>query len=266
MKKLAFYSLLFLIFSCIDKRNDDLILIETTKGTITIKLYEDTPLHSKNFIELAKNGTLDSLLFHRVIENFMIQGGDIESKNAPNGIELGNGDLDYTLPAEINNNRFHKKGVLAAARTNNPDRNSSSTQFYLVQGRVFNDSTLLLAEKRINRYLQGYYFIQDPENMDLKKLLMDLDDQEANSSYIASSKKWRESSKEYQDFPHYKIPEDHREIYKSVGGTPHLDQSYTVFGEIVDGLEVVDEIAKAKTDQNDRPIQDIKILSVRMLD
>jgi len=265
MKKFVIYTVLLLMFSCVNKKEQNLILLETSKGNITILLYDKTPVHSKNFMDLVEKGTLDSLLFHRVIENFMIQGGDIESKNAPKGMQLGNGDLGYTLPSEINNKYFHKRGVLAAARTNNPDRNSSSTQFYLVQGKTFNDSTLVLAENRINQYLQAYYFIQNPENVDLKNRLNSLDDQEDNLDYIESSQKWRDAAKEYQDFPRYKIPEDHRKVYKTIGGTPHLDQSYTVFGEIIEGIDVVQEISKVETDVNDRPIVDIKILSVRKL-
>jgi cyclophilin family peptidyl-prolyl cis-trans isomerase len=184
----------------------------TPYGKITILLYDETPLHRDNFIKLVKQHFYDSLLFHRVIKNFMIQGGDPTSKHAlPGDTTLGNGDVGYTIPAEFNTKLFHKKGVLAAAREGddvNPAKASSGCQFYIVQGKIFTDSSLNVVEtKRLKR----------------------------------------------------KIPDYQREVYKTIGGTPHLDMNYTVFGEVVKGLDVVDKIAAEPTNKRDRPLNDIRM-------
>lgn len=182
------------------------VKISTSKGEVVIRLYNETPLHRDNFIKVAKSGLYNGTLFHRVIKDFMIQGGDPDSKNAHPDSLLGNGGLNYTVPAEFRDSLFHKKGVLAAARDNNPEKASSSTQFYIVQGKVFNDSTLNLVEERRLKF---------------------------------------------------KIPEWQRQVYKTLGGTPHLDRSYTVYGEVVKGLEMVDAIAAEPTGKADRPKTDI---------
>ncbi len=187
------------------------IVIETTYGSIKIKLYDETPFHKENFLKLVSEKLYDDLLFHRVISNFMIQTGDPDSKNAKPGQPLGFGDLGYTIPAEFNKDLFHKKGALAAARQPdnvNPGKESSASQFYIVQGRVFTDRELDYMEQRGD---------------------------------------------------HIKFTEEQRKIYTSAGGSPHLDYSYTVFGEVTEGIEVVDKIASVKTDKRDRPLEDIKI-------
>lgn len=212
MKKLF---LLFLSFCCLQaiatKPKNQYVKITTNKGTVIIKLYNETPLHRDNFIKLTKEGLYNGTLFHRVIKEFMIQGGDPDSKNALPHTELGNGGLNYTVPAEFRDSLFHKKGVLAAAREGddvNPTKASSSTQFYIVQGKIWNDSTLnKIEEKRMK----------------------------------------------------FKIPEWQRQVYKTIGGTPHLDRNYTVYGEVVKGLEMVDAIANEPTGNADRPITDIKM-------
>lgn len=184
------------------------IKIATAQGECIIMLYNKTPHHRDNMVKLVKKGFYDGTLFHRVINAFMIQGGDPDSKNAPAGKELGNGDVGYTIPAEFRDSLFHKKGVLAAARDDNPLMASSGCQFYLVQGKKFTDAQL--------------------DSMEVKRLK-------------------------------FKIPQWEREIYKNIGGVPHLDKKYTVYGEIISGLPLVDTIAAVKTDPNNRPLMDVKM-------
>ncbi|MES2446953.1 MAG: peptidylprolyl isomerase [Bacteroidota bacterium] len=209
MKKLLTIILsLCFIASFAAKRKYQYVKITTSKGEVIIKLYNETPLHRDNFLKLAKEGFYNGTIFHRVIKEFMIQGGDPDSKNAKPEASLGSGGLKYTIPAEFRDSLFHKKGVLAAARDNNPEKASSSSQFYIVQGKVLTDSALNAIEK--NR---------------LK----------------------------------HKIPEYQREVYKTLGGVPHLDRNYTVYGEVVKGLEMVDNIAAMPTGKADRPKEDIKM-------
>lgn len=202
-----------------DRKRD--VLLQTSMGEMTIRLSDSTPLHRDNFIKLVKQGFYDSLLFHRVINNFMIQAGDPNSKNAPAGQPLGSGSPGYTVPAEFRTTLFHKKGAIAAARTSddvNPQRASSGSQFYIVQGRKFTDSGL-----------------DSLETMRLRGR---------------------------------KLPTDQREAYKTVGGTPHLDQGYTVFGEIVNGLDIIDKIAVVTTSRGadrDRPIENIMIIKAKLV-
>ena len=184
------------------------IKITTAQGECIIMLYNKTPQHRDNIVKLVKKGFYDGTLFHRVINSFMIQGGDPDSKNAPAGKELGNGDVGYTVPAEFRDSLFHKKGVLAAARDDNPLMASSGCQFYLVQGKKFTDAQL--------------------DSMEVKRLK-------------------------------FKIPQWEREIYKNTGGVPHLDKKYTVYGEVVSGLPLIDTIAAVKTDANNRPLVDVKM-------
>lgn len=209
MKKLftLVLSLCFIV-SFAAKPKNQYVKISTNKGEVVIRLYNQTPLHRDNFLKLTKEKFFDGTIFHRVIKDFMIQGGDPNSKDAKPDQSLGNGGPKYTIPAEFNDSLFHKKGVLAAARDNNPEKASSGSQFYIVQGKVWNDSTLNLTET--NR---------------LK----------------------------------FKLPEWQREVYKTIGGSPHLDRNYTVFGEVVSGLEMVDKIAAEPTGKGDRPIEDVKM-------
>ena len=184
------------------------VKIETSLGTCIVKLYNETPLHRDNFIKLAKAHFYDGTLFHRVIGDFMIQGGDPTSKSAKAEALLGEGDVGYTVPSEFRDSLFHKKGVLAAARDNNPEKASSGCQFYLVQGKKFTDEQLNTLET---------------------------------------------------DRLKFKIPAWQREIYKTSGGTPHLDKNYTVYGEVVKGIEMVDNIAGAVTGANNRPVNNISM-------
>lgn len=206
MKRLLLFVCIILTLPAMAAKNRKVKII-TPYGTMVIELYNITPKHRDNFIRLAKHHFYDSTLFHRVIKGFMIQGGDPDSKHAAKGAMLGNGDVNYTIPAEFQLNLYHKKGALAAARDNNPAKASSGCQFYIVQGKVWTDEELDKLEKG---RLGGR-----------------------------------------------KIPVDQREYYKKYGGTPQLDQSYTVFGQVVEGLDVIDKIAAIKTDGNDRPQEDV---------
>lgn len=238
----------------------------TSMGKIVLELYNETPKHRDNFIQISKDGVLDSVLFHRVIENFMIQAGDPTSKHALPGDTLGRDDLGYTIDAEINPILFHKKGALAAARDNNPERASSSTQFYIVQGKVYTDSLLTKAENTINQWLADYYTRKDPANKSLVDALQKAKEQMNLEVYTQINDSLKNRAKNYHDFEKYSIPPAHREVYKTIGGTPQLDQNYTVFGEVIKGIEVVDSIAKVPTGKFNRPINDVRILSIRIVE
>lgn len=243
--------------------------IETTAGDIVVKLYNETPQHRDNFIKLAKEGTYEGTLFHRVIKDFMIQAGDPESKNAEKGKMLGSGDVGYTIPAEfVYPKYFHKKGALSAARQGdqvNPEKASSGCQFYIVTGKVYNDSTLLGMEQqmnqmRLNNAFQALAQKQMKEIYRLRKAgdqegLMDLQDK-----LIA------EAEAQVAGEPEFRFTPEQVKAYTTVGGTPHLDNAYTVFGEVLEGMDVVDKIQGVKTDRNDRPLDDVKIKKVVVID
>ncbi len=237
----------------------------TNFGTILLQLSDETPLHRDNFVKLVESGTYDSLLFHRVIREFMIQGGDTQSKYADSVARLGSNDLPYQIPAEIVPGLFHKKGALAAARTGNPARASSSTQFYIVQGKIQNDSLLAHNEGRINKMLARHYGINDPAN---KPLIDSLEQGRLLKDSILTKElndRLNLILDNYWNFEKYSIPEDHRLVYQTIGGTPHLDQNYTVFGEVISGLEVVDIIAAVETSRQDRPLTEVRILSMKII-
>lgn len=190
------------------------VLINTGKGECLLRLYNETPKHRDNFVKLVKEGYYDSLMFHRVIDHFMVQGGDPDSRYAAATVALGEGGPDYTIPAEIQDSLIHKKGTIGAARDDNPAKQSSASQFYLVQGRVFSQAAL------------------------------------------DSLEEFRMHGK--------KLTEQQREAYSTVGGTPHLDGNYTVFGELLNGVDVIDKIAEVETDKRDRPLKDIR-MSMQLL-
>lgn len=192
------------------KSNETMVDITTDHGTIRVKLYNETPKHRDNFIKLVKEGYYNGTLFHRVMNGFMMQGGDPNSKGAAPGAQLGNGGPGYTVPAEFNQKLFHKKGALCAARMGdqvNPAKESSGSQFYIVQGRVVGDEELNQTEMRLG----------------------------------------------------IKYSPEQRQTYKTIGGTPFLDMNYTVFGEVVSGLDVVDKICGVQTQPGDRPVTDVKM-------
>ncbi len=205
----------------------------TNYGTIQVKLYNETPLHRDNFLKLVSEKAYDSVLFHRVIQNFMIQAGDPSSKNAQILDTLGEGDMEYTIPAEFDPELFHKKGVLAAAREDRPDRASSAMQFYIVQGKIFNDSLLLIAESRINAWLAENAIQKDSKNKYLFDSLQKAKAENQQSKVLQYADSITQWSKTSPIFKSYTIPENQREIYKIIGGTPHLDQNYSVFGEVI---------------------------------
>ena len=243
------------------------VLLHTTMGDITILLYGDTPRHTENFIKLVKEGHYDGLLFHRVINDFMIQGGDPDSKNAPKGRMLGSGDMGYNIEAEILfPTHYHHRGAIAAARQGdsvNPDRKSSASQFYIVTGKKYSPAQIDQMERKavmqkkqdvFNRLSEEYRDSiismrrnRDREGLDAlrDKLAAETERLTANDSTIYS--------------------QEQRDVYMREGGTPHLDGSYTVFGRVIEGMDVVDRIQKAETDGNDRPIEDIRILSATVL-
>lgn len=202
-----------------DRRKD--VLLQTSMGNITVRLSDATPMHRDNFIKLVKSKYYDGILFHRVINRFMIQAGDPDSRNAPAGKPLGDGGPGYTIPAEFRPELFHKKGVIAAAREGddvNPKKASSGSQFYLTQGKIFTAAEL--------------------DTLEIKRL---------NGR---------------------KIPAAHRKVYETLGGVPHLDQNYTVFGEVIAGIDVIDSIAATPTSKGvdkDRPLIDIKIIVAKMV-
>jgi cyclophilin family peptidyl-prolyl cis-trans isomerase len=217
MKNLFYLLILACIASCSAAKKTSVtetqqirVMLTTDYGSMVLKLYNKTPLHRDNFVKLVKQHFFDSLLFHRVDKGFMIQGGDPDSKHAKPGQQLGEGSLKYTIPAEFDTALFHKKGALAAARevdTDNPKKRSSSTQFYIVEGKTFTDAEMDKMEDKLN----------------------------------------------------IKIPENHRRIYRTIGGAPFLDMNYTVFGEVISGFEVIDKIAGAPKDDNWRPLQNIRM-------
>jgi len=189
------------------------IKIETEYGDIVLLLYDNTPKNTDNMVKLAKEHYYDSTLFHRCIPNFVIQGGDPKSKNAKPGEMLGNGELGYRVPAEINDTDFHKRGALGVARDNNPDKSGSACQFYIVVGKVQTDEDLDKITQRTG----------------------------------------------------HKFTDAQREVYKTIGGVPFLDGGYTVFGEVLEGMDVVDKIANEARDRNDRPNKDMRMLTVRVM-
>ncbi|TXD52582.1 MULTISPECIES: peptidylprolyl isomerase [unclassified Polaribacter] len=247
------------------QENRTKIAITTNYGSMIVELYNETPLHRDNMINLVNNNAYDSLLFHRIIHEFMIQGGDPDSRNAQPKVSLGDGDAPYLIDAEFNAKLFHKKGALAAARGDNPERASSGMQFYIVQGEKLNDSLLKLSEVNINRNVAREFF----RNHNRKKSLRDSIDKASKQDKMNRYNKLMDSilylANTEEKFKLYKIPKEQREIYKSIGGAPYLDQNYTVFGEVVKGIEVLDTIASVKTNAEDRPISDVIILKIKLL-
>ncbi len=243
------------------------VVFETQYGEIVFRLSDETPLHRNNFLKLVNQHFYDSLLFHRVINHFIIQTGDPDSKTAKAGAPLGEADLPYTIPAEFKSNLFHKRGALNAARDDNPERASSSTQFTFVQGRVYTDSTLNMAEKRINGWLAFNKVLHQPENKEIATLYEGLRKRQTNpdSLVLMGNKIKALADEELKKGMLYKIPEEHRQVYKTLGGAAHLDQNYTVFGEVVKGMDVVDKIAAVKTDSLDRPVNDVRIISAKLI-
>lgn len=243
------------------------VLITTDLGDIKVKLYDETPLHRDNFVKLAGEGFYDGVLFHRVIKQFMIQTGDPSSKNAQPGVQLGNGGPDYTIPAEFVPGLFHKKGALAAARQGdnvNPLKASSGSQFYIVQGKVWRPGELDTLESRMSGSQQQNIMrtVFAPAQQELEKFRQE-QNQEAFNQKVAELQAKADSL--VQAAPKMNFSEAQRSAYTTVGGTPHLDGGYTVFGEVLEGMEVLDQIAATETDSKDRPLKDIAVRKIKVL-
>ena len=239
-----------------------LVKLETTMGNITVALYNETPKHRYNFIKLVKEGVYDSTLFHRVIKQFMIQAGDPDSKNASDTAMLGSGDVGYTIPAEFNPKFFHKKGVLAAARQGddvNPEKASSGCQFYIVTGRKFTEPQLLGMENKINEQREEALF--DSLARQHMKEIYKMRKAGDNAGLLELQDTLEAQARELADKEEkFRFTPEQIKAYSTIGGAPHLDGSYTVFGEVTEGMEVVDNIEIAKTNRADRPIENIRIL------
>lgn len=238
--------------------------IKTTLGDIKVKLYDDTPRHRDNFLKLAREGYYDGVLFHRVIKDFMVQAGDPNSKTADSTAMLGSGDPSYTIEAEINYPRhFHKYGALAAARTGdqvNPERRSSGSQFYIVTGEKYNDRQLeAMAARSVDGEKRAYFQKLLKQNMDSLNAYREAGDR---ASFEALRQKMiDETEANVKPEP---LPAEIAEAYKTVGGTPHLDGQYTVFGEVIEGMDVVEKIQNVETGRADRPKEDVRIISMKV--
>ncbi|MEI3466429.1 MAG: peptidylprolyl isomerase [Bacteroides fragilis] len=247
---------------------ETVLKIETSMGDIKVKLYNETPKHRDNFIKLAKDGTYNGTLFHRVIKDFMVQAGDPESKNAPKGKMLGSGDVGYTVPAEfVYPKYFHKKGALSAARQGdevNPEE-SSGCQFYIVTGKVFNDSTLLNMEqqKNQNKVTEAFNALAQKHMKEIYKMRKANDQ---DGLYALQDTLFIQAEAEAAKQPDFHFTPEQIKAYTTVGGTPHLDGEYTVFGEVVEGMDIVDKIQQVKTDRSDRPEEDVKIINVSVIE
>ena len=244
------------------------VKIETTMGEIIVELYNETPKHRDNFIKLAKEGVYDSTLFHRVIRQFMIQAGDPESKNAADTAQLGSGDVGYTIPAEFVPKFYHKKGALAAARMGddvNPERASSGCQFYIVTGRKFRESQLLdmagqknnarmdtLFNQLARKHMKEIYKLRKANDQDG---LLELQDSLEAQAYAL-----------YKEEEPFMFTPEQVTSYTTIGGAPHLDGSYTVFGQVVSGMETVEKIEGTKTGKADRPFENVRILKATVLE
>lgn len=238
------------------------MLIETSMGDIKIKLYNETPKHRDNFIKLVEDGVYNGTLFHRVIKDFMIQGGDPDSKNASADKMLGSGDVGYTTPAEfVYPKYFHKKGALAAARQSdqvNPKKESSGCQFYIVTGKVYSEAEIMGMEQQQNQGKVNKIFNQLAQKH-MKEIYKMRKDNDQDALYDLQEKLVAEADTIAAKQPDFKFTPEQVKAYTTVGGTPHLDNEYTVFGEIVEGMEVIDAIQKVKTNKADRPAEDIKM-------
>ena len=267
MKKLPLILLLLsflLSYSCGNAsqyQDGTFVKIETDFGDMIVKLYDETPLHRDNFIKLITDGYYDDLLFHRIVKEFMIQGGDPDSRNARAGQALGSGDPGYTIPAEFNTKLFHKKGALAAARAGddeNPEKQSSGSQFYIVQGKVYTEDLLDKLEQQKNsrkaQAINRNYVNQYQQELNELNKAGELDSLNARIAEIKE-----EIQKEIINMETYNIDDEKRKIYSTLGGTPSLDMDYTVFGEVIEGLDVIDKIVEVETNQSNRPKTDIKM-------
>ena len=251
-----------------DEKKTPLVRISTSMGDIVVRLYDDTPIHRDNFLKLAREGFYDGTLFHRVINKFMIQAGDPESKGAAPGVRLGAGDVGYTLPAEfVYPTHFHKRGVLSAARQGdqvNPERRSSGCQFYIVTGNVYTPGQLQqFGERMLQQRGQQLFDELAQQHADSIRAMYQRQDQaglqklQNQLTALVQHRLAEESKSVFND--------EQVEAYTTVGGTPHLDGQYTVFGRVVEGMDVVDKIQWVDTDENNRPKGDIRLIRATVL-
>ncbi len=251
-------------------RIPNVVEFNTTLGKFKIKLYSETPLHQKNFAKLIDQNYYDGLLFHRVIKDFMIQGGDPKSKGADKSVPLGNGGPGYTIPAEFNQKFYHKKGALCAARqgdVQNPEQRSSGSQFYIVTGAVYSLSDLNQMEVRINQQAKAGMmrkYWANPKNKADAELYAKYKKELKRDSLNALVAKIKQE--QLNSYVPYKFTEQQIKDYTTIGGTPFLDNNYTVYGEVIEGIEVVEAIGNVKTAPGDRPFEDVKIISIKILD
>ena len=234
------------------------VKIQTTLGDIVVRLYDETPIHRDNFVKLVKEGYYDGTLFHRVIKDFMIQGGDPDSKDAPADKMLGVGGPDYTLEAEIKDNLFHKRGALAAARQGdqvNPERRSSGSQFYIVWGQVYSEGQLSQFSKQLKmqQIQQAFNMLAASHRDEIMQMR-----RERNQAGLQALQEKLVKEAESQ-VTGDGLTEEQKKIYSTIGGTPHLDGQYTVFGEVEEGLDIVEMIQNTATGRGDRPIDDIEM-------
>lgn len=245
-----------------DKKADETIVsIKTEFGEIKVKLYDDTPKHKANFMKLVNEGFYNDLLFHRVIKNFMIQGGDPNSKSAETNVILGTGGPGYTVPAEINPAHFHKKGALAAARiggSRNPEKNSSGSQFYIVHGEVYRPGELDTMIVQINAQRKDMLMREHIEAVNGRLIaLKEKNDRDGFNLLVAEIREKADSI--YDAGKKFDLSPEQREAYSTIGGYPSLDGEYTVFGEVVEGMDVIDKIAAIETNKSNRPVNDVRM-------
>ncbi len=261
---------LAMVISCSNSpqpMREKIVVLSTEMGDIKLKLYNETPLHRDNFLKLAGEGFYDGLLFHRVINYFMIQGGDPDSKTAAPGSRLGSGGPGYTIPAEIVEKYYHKKGALAAARQGdqvNPERQSSGSQFYIVQGKIWRPGELDTMEMQRNMSQQQAIFNRHfmAAQEELNRFRQQNDEAGFN---IRVAELREEADSIFKATPRFAFTQNQRNAYTNMGGYPSLDGAYTVFGEVIEGLEVIEKIAAVETDSANRPLTDIK-MKIKVLD
>jgi len=266
---LALIAVFILSDSCAKKKeNDTIVRFETNQGNILVRLYPQTVKHRTNFLKLVNVGFYSGVLFHRVINGFMIQGGDPDSKTAKPNALLGSGDVGYTIPAEfVYPQYYHKRGVLAAAREGdqlNPTKASSGCQFYIVVGKKFTDSQLDSIEQVREKRFEVKLFqeIANSKQNEIQKIQLEQNQSKLNTLRDSIL---NEVHKRMKAHPSYKLTPQQRKDYKTTGGTPHLDGEYTVFGQVIEGMEVVDLISTVKTGTNNRPLKDVRIIKAEVV-